>query len=124
MSKPTKVDDINTCGACPRLQLEITTLKSKIEQVSSASMNLANRFSKPSSFKNSSKRRFKNKNLKGKIHEHQVRCNYCREIGHTTPHCHVMKILVPKGVMMWVPKLSSFVINPKDPTCVGDLNLT
>jgi len=85
ISKSSKARDINSCGACPRLQLEIVTLKSKIEQVSSASMNLANQFTKTSSFKNSSKRRFKNKNRERKIHEHQVRCNYCREIGHTTP---------------------------------------
>jgi len=124
MSMPSKADDIDSCEACPRLQLEIVSLKSKIKQVASAPMNLASRFTKTSSFKNSSKRRFKNKNRKCKIHEHQVRCNACREIGHTTPHCHSMKILVPKGVMMWVPKLSTFLTNPKDPTCVGDLNLT
>jgi len=51
MTKPSKADDINPFGTCPRLQLEIVTLKSKIEQVSSAFMNLANRFTKPSSFK-------------------------------------------------------------------------
>jgi hypothetical protein len=95
-----KPKDIITCLNCPRLQLEIVSLKSKIEQVSSASMNFAKRFTKPS------------------------RCNYCREIGHTTCHCHVMKTLVPKGIMVLVPKLSTFVTNPKDPTCVGDLNLT
>ena len=64
MSKPSKVDDINSFVACSRLQVEIVTLKRKVEQVSSASMNLANRFTKPSSFKNSSKRRFKKKNSK------------------------------------------------------------
>ena len=120
----SKAEVINTCGACPRLQLEIVSLRSKIEQVSSASISFANRFTQTLSFKKSSKRKFKNENRKCKIHEHKVRCDYCREIGHTTPHCHVMKILVPKGIMMWVPKLSTFVTNPKDPTCVGDLNLT
>jgi len=119
---PSKDKDINICGACPKLQSEIVTLKSKIEQVSSASINFANQFTKTSSFKNAPKRNFKKKNRKSKIHEHKLRCNYCREIGHTTPHCHVMKILVPKGIMMWVPKLFTFVTNPKDPTCVGDLN--
>ena len=66
----------------------------------------------------------KNKNRKGKTHEHKIRCYYCREIGHTTPHCHVMKTLVPKGIMMWVSKVSTSVTNPKHPTCVGHLNLT
>ena len=100
------------------------SLKSKIEQVSSASMNFADRFTKTSNFKRSPKRKFKNKNRKSKTHEHKISSNYRREIGHTTPHCHVMKTFVPKGIMMWVPKVSSFVTNPKDPTCVGDLNLT
>jgi hypothetical protein len=122
--KSSKTNDINTCLACPRLQLKIVSLKSKIEQVSSASMNFANRFTKSSNFKESPKRMFKNKNPKSKTNEHKIRCNYCREIRHTTPHCHVMKTLVPKGIMIWVPKLSTFVINPKDPTCVGDLNFT
>jgi len=120
--KSLNLEDINTCLAYPRLLLEIVSLKSKIEQVSSASMNLANRFTKPSSFKKSPKKMLKNKNRKNKTHEHKIRCSYCREIRHTTPHCHVMKTLVPKGIMMWVPKLFTFVTNPKDLTCVGDLN--
>ena len=116
-------EDSNACLACPRLQLEIVSLKSKIEQVTNVLMNFANRFAKPSSFKKPSKRRFKKNNRKCKIHEHKVKCNYCREIGHTTPNCHVMKNLVPKGIMKWIPKLSTCVTNPKDPTCVWDLNL-
>jgi len=121
---PSKAEDVNICLACPRLQLEIVSLKSKIEQVSNTSINFANRFTKPLGFKTAYKRKFKKRNRNFKIHEHKIRCNYWREIGHTTPHCHVMKTLVPKGIMMWVPKLSTFVTNPKDPTCVGDLNLT
>ncbi|RHN46703.1 hypothetical protein MtrunA17_Chr7g0245071 [Medicago truncatula] len=110
--------------ACPRLQLEIVSLKSKLEQAINVSMNFANRFAKPSSFKKPSKRRVKRNNRKCKTHEHKIRCNYRREIGHTTPNCHVMKNLVPRGIMKWVPKVSTCVTNPKDPTCVGDLNLT
>jgi len=53
VSKPSKAKDIDTCGACPKLQLEIMSLKSKIEQVSSTSINFANRFTKVSNFKNS-----------------------------------------------------------------------
>ena len=122
--KSSKTEDINTCLACPRLQLEIVSLKSKIEQVLSASMNFANRFTKTSNFKKSPRRMLKNKNKKSKTHEHKIRYNYCREIGHTTPHCHVMKTLVPKGIVTWVPKLSNFVTNPKNPSYVGDLNHT
>jgi len=58
--KPSKVEGINTCEACPRLQLEFVSLISKIEQVSSASVNFENQFTKTSSFENSSKRKFKN----------------------------------------------------------------
>ena len=34
-----------------------------------------------------------------------------------------MKSIVPIGIMKWVPKVSTFVTNPKDPTCLRDLNL-
>jgi len=71
--KPSN-EDINACLACPRL-LEIVSLKSKIEHVNNVSMNFANRFEKPSSFKKPSKRRFERDNRKCKIHEHKARCN-------------------------------------------------
>ena len=40
--KSLKIDDINTCLACPRLQLKIVSLKNKVEQVTSVSMNFSN----------------------------------------------------------------------------------
>ena len=78
-----------------------------------------------SHFKNSSKRKSQKKHLHRKVHGQKVRCNYCWEVGHVTPHCHAMKILVPKGLMRWIPEQwSTNFTNPKDPTCIGDLNLT
>jgi len=49
--KPSKDEDINVFLACPRLQLEIVSLRSKMEQVSNASINFENRFTKTLSFK-------------------------------------------------------------------------
>jgi len=67
VSKSLKTEDINTCLTCPRLQLEIVSLKSKIEQVSSASMTFANRFTKPSSFKIHIRKCLKTKIEKAKL---------------------------------------------------------
>ena len=96
-----------------------------MEQASSASINFATRSSKTtnSHFKKLSKRRIQNKYRNSKIHEHKLRCNYCREIGHTTPHCHAMKVLLPNDIMMWVPKQSTFITNSKDLNLVGDLRI-
>jgi len=44
--KSPKSKDIGTCEACPRLQLDIVSLKSKMEQASSASINFAKTISK------------------------------------------------------------------------------
>jgi len=57
----------------------------------------------------------KNRNH-SKTHAPTIRCHYCGISGHTTPHCR--RIEVPKGVMMWVPKVTC-EIHPKAPTCVG-----
>ena len=88
VSKSPKSKDIGTCEVFPRLQFDIVSLKSKIEQASSASINFATRSPKTtnSHFKKLPKRGFQNKYCNSKIHEHKLRCNYCREIGHTTPH--------------------------------------
>ena len=121
----SKSKDSGTSKACPRLQLHIVSIKSKTKQASSASINFATRSTKTTNslFKKLPKRTFQNKYRNRKIHEHKLRCNYCREIGHTTPHCHAMKVLAPKGIMMWVPKQSTFVTNLKDSTFVGGLRI-
>ena len=54
-----------------------------------------------------------------KTHASTIRCHYCGISGHTTPHCHIRRVEVPKGVMMWVPKVTYCEIHPKAPTCVG-----
>jgi hypothetical protein len=41
-----------------------------------------------------------------------------------TPHLIAVQILVLKGLMGWVPKQYTYFTNPKDPTYVGELNLT
>jgi len=54
-----------------------------------------------------------------KAHTPTTRCHYCGISEHTTPHCHFRRFEVPKGIMMWVPKISCCETHPKAPTCVG-----
>jgi hypothetical protein len=117
--------DIGKCEACLKLHEEIVSLKSKIEKFSSVLMSFAKR-SKSADLhsKRYFKRKFQNKNRNSKAHGHKVRCHCCGEVGHTTPHCHTIKVLVPKCLMMWVPKESTCFTNPNDPTYVGDLKFT
>jgi len=41
----------------------------------------------------------------------KVNSHYYRKIGHTTPHSHIIKVVVPKGLTMWVPKQSTCYTN-------------
>ena len=60
----------------------------------------------------------KNKNH-SKTHVPNIRCHYCGSSGHTTPHFHIRNVEVPKGVMMWLPKVTCYEIHPKATTFVG-----
>jgi len=120
----SKSKNNGTCEACPKLHEEITSLKNKIEQASGVPMDfdkISNNFN--SHYKKSCKRKFQNKHRNREVHGHKVRCHYCREVRHTTPHCHALKNVIPRELMRWVPKQSIVFTNPKDPTHVGDLNV-
>jgi len=61
---------------------------------------------------------FVNKNEDGKSHIHNVTCHCCGKLGHTTPHCHIRRVNVPKGLMIWVPKTVICLKKPKVSTSV------
>jgi len=107
---------------CPSLHEEIKSLNKKLEKASKGSITFAMYskdervpFKRPYT-KYSYVR--KNKNL-SKTHAPTIRCHYCGRSGHTTPHCHIRRFEVPKGLMMWVPKVTCCKTHPRAPTFVG-----
>jgi len=97
-----------SCKTCPSLHEEINSLNKKLKRVSKGTMTFAMNskdervpFKRPYT-KYSYVRRYNNRN---KTHVPTIRCHYCGISGHTIPHCHIKKVEVPKGVMMWVPKV-------------------
>ena len=114
--------DFASCKTCPSLHEEINSLNKKLECVSKGTMTFAMNSKEE---RTSLKRHYtkysyvkKNKNH-SKTYGPTIRCHYCGISGHTTPHCHIRRVEVPKGVMMWVPKVTCCEIHPKAPTCVG-----
>jgi len=92
--------DFASCETCPSLHEEIKSLNKKLEQVSKGSMSFAmNSKDERASFKRpytkySYVTRNKNHN---KTHAPTIRCHYCGKSGHTTSHCYIRKVEVPKG---------------------------
>jgi len=104
------------------LHEEIESLSKKLGQASKGSMTFAMNskderapFKRPYT-KYSYVRRNKNHSI---THARTIRCHYCGRSGHTIPHCHIRKVEVPKGVMMWVPKVTCCETHPKASTFVG-----
>lgn len=110
-----------TC--CSSLHREIESLTLRLEQVSKGEMKFTVKSKdKINSFKRPYKKHsFVNENEDGKPHTHNVRCHYCGRLGHTTPYCHIMRVEVSKGVMMWVPKNDDCLKKPKVSTSVENL---
>jgi hypothetical protein len=114
--------DFASCEICPSLHEEINFLNKKLEPVSKGTITFVmNSKDERTPFKRSytiysyvRKNKFHSKD-----HVPTIRCHYCGISGHTTPHCHIRRVEVPKGIMMWVPKVTCCEIHPKAPTCVG-----
>jgi len=109
------------CETFPSLHGEIKSLNKKLELASKGSMTFTmNSKDERASFKRPYTKysyvRW-NKNH-SKTHAPTIKCHCCGRNGHTTPHCHIRKVEVPKGVMMWVPKVICCEIHPKAPTFV------
>ncbi|AET02767.1 hypothetical protein MTR_8g051900 [Medicago truncatula] len=113
--------DFASCEIFPGLHKEIKSLNKKLEQVSKGSMTFAmNSKDKRAPFKRPyTKYSYVRKNMNhSKTHAPTIRCHYCGRSGHTTPYCHIRRVEVPKGVMMWVPKVTSCENHSKAPTFV------
>jgi len=114
--------DFASCEICPSVHEEINSLNKKLERVSKGTMTFSmNSKDERTPFKRPyTKYSYVRKNkFHIKNYVPAIRCHYCGISGHTTPHCHIRRVEVPKGVMMWVPKVTCCEIHPKDPTIVG-----
>ena len=114
--------DFASCKTYPSLHEEINSLNKKLERVSKGTMTCAmNSKDERVPFKRPyTKYSYVRKNNnRDKTHVPTIRCHYCGISGHATPHCHIRKVVVPKGVMMWVPKVTCCETHSKAPTCVG-----
>jgi len=116
----TKWMDFSICEIFPSLHEEIKSLNKKLEQVYKGTMTcVMNSKDERDSFKRPYTKYSYVKKSQRKAHIPTIRCHYCGISGHTTPHCHIRRFEVPKGIMMWVPKVYCCETHPKAPTCVG-----
>ena len=114
--------DFASCEIFPSLHEEINSLNMKLDRVSKGTMTFAMNlkderipFKQPyTKYSYVRKNKYHSKN-----YVPTIRFHYCGISGHTTPHCHIRKVEVPKGVMMWVPKVNCCDIHPKALTSVG-----
>ncbi|RHN45435.1 hypothetical protein MtrunA17_Chr7g0231161 [Medicago truncatula] len=116
--------DSASCEICPSLHEEINSLNKKLERVSKGTMTFSmNSKDERTPFKRPyTKYSYVRKNkFHSKNYVPTIRCHYCGISGHTTPHCHIRRVEVPKGVMKWVPKVTCCETHPKAPTCVDGL---
>ena len=121
---PAKYDsrwmDFASCETCPSLHEEIKSLNKKLEEVSKGTMTFVmNSKDERAPFKRPYTKYSYVQKIHGKAHIPTIRCHYCGISGHTTPHCHIRRFEVPKGIMMWVPKVHCCETHPKAPTSVG-----
>ncbi|WJX13358.1 hypothetical protein P8452_03754 [Trifolium repens] len=98
--------DIVGCDNCATLSKDIKALKDKVEN--SSKPRVYHQVG-PKHFQNTLK--IKNKNSKNvkldqKKNDSHVTCHYCCCEGHTIAKCKARKVLVPKGVLQWMPKLN------------------
>jgi len=91
-----------SCETSLSLYKEIEILTHKLEYVSKEEMKFVMKSKenrKP--FKRPYKKyAFVNKNDNDKPYTQNDRCHYCGRLRHNTPHCHIRKVEVLKGVMM------------------------
>ena len=113
--------DFASCEICPSLHEEINSLNKKLERVSMGTMTFAmNSKDESVPFKIPyTKYSYVRKNKYHRKNYVPMRCHYCGISDHTTPHFHIRRVEVPKGVMTWVPKVTCCETHLKAPTCVG-----
>jgi hypothetical protein len=95
------------CDYCISLSKDIKILKDKVENSSKPKVSHQ---VDPKHFKNPLKGKIKNSTKvkkdqkKGNSH---ITCHYCCCEGHTIAKCKARKLLVPKGILQWMPKLNN-----------------
>jgi hypothetical protein len=102
----------NDCDACCVWQGEVKTLQAKLDEalVSKVTfVDIPKNFNKPKIRPSKNDKFVKKKlNPKSKILGHtdhsNVICYYCCTKGHTIAKCQTRKVLIPKGIMQWIPK--------------------
>ena len=113
--------DFASCEICPSLHEEINSLNKKLESVSKGTMtfSMTSKDERAHFKRPYTKYSYVRKNSNhSKTHALTIRCHYFGISGHTTPHYHIRRVEVPKGVMMWVPKVTCCETHPKAPTSV------
>jgi hypothetical protein len=99
--------DMVGCDHCITLSKDIKILKDKVEN--SSKPRVPHQVD-PKHFKNTLKVKIKNStNLKKdqKKGNSHITCHYCCCEGHTIAKCKARKLLVPKGILQWMPKLNN-----------------
>ncbi|KAK2356902.1 gag-protease polyprotein [Trifolium repens] len=98
--------DIVGCDNCITLSKNIKTLKDKVEN--SSKPRVSHQVD-PKHFQNTLKVKSKNSKsfkMDQKKSDSHITCHYCCCEGHTIAKCKARKLLVPKGVLQWMPKLN------------------
>ncbi|KAK2420445.1 rust resistance kinase Lr10 [Trifolium repens] len=97
------------CDNCITLSKNIKTLKDKVKDLSKPRVSHQvdpKHCQNTLKVKNKYSKHFKMDQKKSDSH---IVCHYCCDKGHTIAKCHARKILVPKGKLQWLPKLSNNV---------------
>ncbi|KAK2422441.1 gag-protease polyprotein [Trifolium repens] len=98
--------DIVGCDNCATLSKDIKALKDKVKN--SSKPRVYHQVG-PKHFQNTlkvKKKNSKNVKLDQKKNDSHVTCHYCCCEGHPSAKCKARKVLVPKGVLQWMPKLN------------------
>ncbi|KAK2422403.1 gag-protease polyprotein [Trifolium repens] len=97
------------CDNCITLSRNIKNLKDKVKDLSKPRVSHQvdpKHCQNTLKVKNKYSKHFKMDQKKSDSH---IVCHYCFDKGHTIAKCHARKILVPKGKLQWLPKLSNNV---------------
>jgi len=92
--------DFASFEICPSLHEEINSLNKKLERVSKGTMTFAmnSKYERVPFKRPYTKYSYVRKNkYHSKNYVPTIRCHYCGISGHTTPHCHIRRVEVPKG---------------------------
>ncbi|KAK2444675.1 gag-protease polyprotein [Trifolium repens] len=99
-------NDRTGCDGCFYLRRDLRKLQDKLKEPSKPEITFA---IDPSKFNKSLKPKNKKYKFVEKDHKKSnpyIVCHYCCDKGHTIAKCKARKLLVPKGILQWMPKLN------------------